>query len=439
MDISTLYTEFLSSTGVSIDSRTIKENQIFFALPGEQVDGNNFAIKAIENGARLAIVSNTDLLTKNSKCVCFDDTLLTLQELAKLHRSTLQIPIIGITGSVAKTTTKDLIASVLKTKYKTFSTIGNLNNHIGVPLSILSITKEIEIAVIEMGANHIGEIDQLCHIAQPNHGIITRIGYAHLEGFGSLEGVIVAKSDLYRYLRDHNGVAFINDQDPILLALASGFEMNKIFIHQKLKSEIIKADPTLEIIINYLDKSAQIKTNIPGLYNLENIEAAVVIGDFFKVEWDQAMAAITEYKPKANRSEWIKIGNNDLLLDAYNANPTSMKEAIKSFAEFKTDKKKILILGEMKEMGESRVWAHKEILDTIKSFTQYWFKVCLVGPTFIEINSQKDFLVFEDVFQAKKWYQESNFEKVTILIKGSRSMSMEKIISIGATSDSAHV
>lgn len=428
MELSTLYSEFLSSDGISIDTRSIRDNQIFFALPGERVDGNLFAHRAIEKGARLAVVSDQELANKNPKCIFFRDTLLVLQELAKWHRKTLDIPVIGITGSVAKTTTKELVNCVLESRYKTFATAGNLNNHIGVPLSILSINKSIEIAVIEMGANHIGEIRDLCTISMPNHGLITRIGHAHLEGFGGIEGVIVAKSDLYRYLRDHNGTAFINNNDPILQSLAKGFDMNKIFIHGELHSIVTKADPVLEISLSYHDKKAVLKTNIPGLYNLENIEAAIMIGIFFKIEWEEIINAIAGYKPKANRSEWIKMDTNDILLDAYNANPTSMSEAIKSFAEFNTPKKKVLILGEMKEMGDARIWAHNEIIEIIKKYSEKWFNVCLVGSSFKEVNNGSEFMVFENVSQAKEWFDKSNIEHAAILIKGSRSMAMEKIL-----------
>jgi UDP-N-acetylmuramoyl-tripeptide--D-alanyl-D-alanine ligase len=437
MDLSALYKEFLLSDGISIDTRSLKQNQLFFALPGEKVNGNQFAIKAIENGARLSIVSDLDLIAQNSQCVYFEDTLNALQELAKIHRKTIHIPIIGITGSVAKTTTKELISCVLSARYNTYATFGNLNNQIGVPLSILGIPKATEIAVIEMGANHIGEIAELCNIAMPDYGLITRIGHAHLEGFGSLEGVIVAKSDLYRYIRDNGGIAFINDQDPILRALSKGFVMNKIFIHEGLESTIIKSDPELEIEVKYKGTSVCFKTHIPGLYNLENIVASISVGLFFKVELDKIANAITSYFPKANRSEWIVLGTNDILMDAYNANPTSMKEAIKSFAAYKTHKKKILLLGEMKEMGDDLNWAHNEVLEMVREYKSAWHAVCLVGHGFIEVNKGKDFIEFENVFQAKDWFDNANFEQSAILVKGSRSMTMEKIIG-NTRSDSAH-
>ena len=247
----------------------------------------------------------------------------------------------------------------------------------------------------------------------------------------------MAKSDLYRYLRDHNGTAFINDHDPILQSLAKGFEMNKIFIHEQIQTIVTKADPVLEISLSHQDKTAVLKTHIPGIYNLENIEAAIMIGIFFEIEWEEIIKAIAAYKPKANRSEWIKMDTNDILLDAYNANPTSMKEAIKSFAEFKTSKKKVLILGEMKEMGEARIWAHNEIIELIKKYSEKWFNVCLVGSSFKEVNKGTEFIVFENVYQAKEWYDKLNIEQAAILIKGSRSMTMEKILN-STIFDSGH-
>lgn len=437
MDISALYQEFLQSEGISIDTRTLRPNQLFFALPGEKVNGNEFALKAIEKGARLAIVSDQNLTSQNSRCVYFKDTLITLQELAKTHRKSIRVPVIAITGSVAKTTTKELIACVLSERYSTFATIGNLNNQIGVPLSILGIKADTQIAVIEMGANHIGEIAELCLIAMPDYGLITRIGHAHLEGFGSLEGIIVAKSDLYRYLRDHGGTAFINDHDPVLRSLSKGFDMNKCFIHRDLKSEVIKSDPGLELKINYQNTITHIKTHIPGLYNLENIEAAIAVGVYFKVDWDKIVKAITAYLPKANRSEWITQGTNEILMDAYNANPTSMIEAIKSFAVYKTQKKKILVLGEMKEMGDDRAWAHNKVLEVVREHNSAWQTVCLVGLGFVDLNNGNEFFQFENVLQAKEWFDKSNFKHSAILVKGSRSMTMEKIIN-QTSYDSTH-
>lgn len=429
MDILDLYLEYLKSDGISTDTRTIKPNQLFFALKGEKIDGNEFAIQAIASGARCAVVSDKSLSLKNPKCIFFRDTLFALQELAICHRKKLTIPILGITGSVAKTTSKELISAILASRFNVFATKGNLNNHIGVPLSILSIDQKVDIAVIEMGANHIGEIWNLCKIAQPTHGLITRIGRAHLEGFGSQEGIIIAKSDLYRYLRDHSGLAFINDADPILMNIQKGFEMRKVYVHDQIQYTLVSADPFIHIDVKINDTVQQIKTSFTGKYNVENLIAAISIGHYFNIPLDKIKKSLESYVPKSNRSELLKMGTTEYILDAYNANPTSMAEAIKSLVDYKTDKNKMLALGEMKEMGDSSLEVHQEIIDLISTHKNTFTHIILVGSVFSKINTQKiEANIFENIQQAKEWFNSVPKENSVVLLKGSRSMTMEKLL-----------
>lgn len=435
MDIIELYQEFLLSDGICIDSRKLKHNQIFIALPGSKVNGHEYALAAILSGARLALVEDKQLTTLDKRCIYTHSTIIILQSLAKHHRAQLKIPIIGITGSVGKTTTKELVSKVLASKYNVTSTQGNLNNHIGVPLSILSINEKTEMAMIEMGANHIGEIAELCDIAQPTHGLITRIGKAHLEGFGNLDGVIKAKSELYQYLTDHQGTAFVNDEDELLMQVIAAFEMNKICIHQKIKGTILSSDPFLRLNIEIEGKSLLLNMNLPGKYNFDNILMAIAVGHYFNIDPDKIKSSLESYIQGANRSQHIHHSTNEYILDAYNANPLSMSEAIKSFQAWNTNKKKILILGEMKELGESREPEHQKIIDLINQF--HWDRICLVGPSFNALGKDKDHLYFNDVQALKLWYNNNTFNDTVFLIKGSRSLTLEKMMD-HLIPDSAH-
>ncbi len=427
MEMDNLYQEFLKSDGVSIDSRTIKPNQIFFALPGTKNDGSDFAHEALDKGARLVILQNKPL-KDHVKFIQVKSVIETLQALASSHRDHLTIPVIGITGSVGKTTTKELIATVLGAQFNAFFTLGNLNNHIGVPISILSIQPEHQIAIIEMGANHIGEIADLCAIAKPTFGLITRIGKAHIEGFGSLEGVIIAKSDLYRYIRDHHGTVFIDVQDPMIFNVSKGFDMEKINIHQAFQYKLISAQPN--IILDLKDESEWIRltTLIPGDYNLSNILMALAVGKYFTIPLQKMTDALSRYENKSNRSQLISLGTNQILLDAYNANPTSMMAAIESFAAWNTaGNQKIVMLGDMKEMGTEALAEHQKIHDLLlqKTFDQ----VCLIGTTFSQTKSLNDrFMYFENVDALRAWYQQQSFQHSYILIKASRGMTLEKVL-----------
>lgn len=425
MEIEEIYREFLAGDGVSIDTRTLRPNQIFFALEGSNVNGNSFAREAIDKGARLAIVEGSGI-AGGPKFIQVQSSLDTLQQLATFHRHQLNIPVLGITGSVGKTTTKELIQAVMSSRFNSYCTPGNLNNHIGVPLTVLSIHRGVEFAIVEMGANHIGEIELLCSIAKPTHGIITAIGKAHLEGFGSLEGVIIAKSDLYRWLQKHQGTAFINEADELLLAVSKGFEMEKIYIHQRLATELLAADPFLKLKINFPGGPATLlNTRVPGKYNVPNIEAAICIGQYFDVPLDNIKTAIESYEGKSNRSQWARFQDNTFILDAYNANPVSMEAAIRSFAELNTGDKKGLILGEMKELGEVSPKEHQHIIDLIGQFS--WDMVILVGKPFSAAGKRSRYFYFDEVAELKAWYSKQEFKNHTFLVKGSRGVALEKL------------
>ncbi len=426
MNIPDLYTEYLISTGVCIDTRILKAGQIFFALSGSKVDGSTYARKAIDQGARLAIVENASLEDQDTKIIYVPSVTAVLQDLARWHRSQIHIPVIAITGSVAKTTTKELIHAVLSTQYNVTATLGNLNNHLGVPLSILSISSSTEIAVIEMGANHIGEIKLLCDIAQPTHGLITKIGKAHLEGFGSLEGIIIAKSDLYRHIQESKGVAFINEEDPLLLDVSRGFDMQKVYYQDQIKSSLIQAEPYLQLQMKTTGASIDVKTQLPGQYNQINFLAAAAIGTYFNIALSNIQKALQSYQSAMNRSQLISVDTNLFIMDAYNANPLSMSAAIESFAASTEINQKVLILGEMKELGLSKIQEHQDIVALIQRYE--WYKVCLVGSAFLESGEHEQFLYFQDVLDLKKWFDLQSFTRTTFLVKGSRSMELERLV-----------
>lgn len=420
--IKNLYQKYLDSSVIVTDSRNVQKHSIFFALKGEKFDGNNFAIEALENGCDIAVVDHPKL-KKNKKCFFVPDVLKTLQELAKFHRSQLNIPVIGITGTNGKTTTKELVNTVLSKKFNLLATKGNLNNHIGVPLTILSIQNYHEIAVIEMGANHVGEIDFLCRIAQPTHGIITNIGKAHLEGFKNFEGIIQAKSELYQYLKTiTNSVAFVNKDHAVLNDISKGLI---IFSYGTFQADCtftsVKSDPFVEM---FWQKSL-IKSKLIGNYNAENIMAAVCIGCFFKVKHELILEAIQNYSPQNQRSEYIQTLHNEIILDAYNANPSSMNEALESFKHLNA-KKPFLILGDMFELGDFSIEEHQKILKKIISLGFKEF--ILIGHFFNVIANNKYQNVFQTTVDAEKYLKKKSISGRYILIKGSRGMKLESLI-----------
>ena len=425
--IASLYDKYLSATGVSTDTRNIKSGNIFFALRGPNFNANKFAKAALEQGAKYAVIDDPDHKLEDERYLLVEDSLKTLQDLATYHRSKLKIPIIGITGSNGKTTTKELIYEVLSKKYVTYATAGNLNNHIGVPISVLSIDPKVEIAVIEMGANKVGDIAELCEIAQPTHGLITNIGKAHIEGFGGFEGVIRGKSELYQYLLDHSGKVFINSQNEILNKMAKRFERPYYYpdYSDYYHCELITADPFLVI---KSDKGVLIETNLVGKYNFENIAAALCIGKFFEVDNKKANRAISKYTPSSNRSQIIKKGNNMLILDAYNANPVSMKAAIENLAEMESGNK-VVILGDMNELGEISEEEHYKIGELTKS--QHFNKVIFCGEKILAAkNANPDSTYFKEKDQLIDYLSANPFDKALILIKASRSLGLEKLVEV---------
>jgi UDP-N-acetylmuramoyl-tripeptide--D-alanyl-D-alanine ligase len=419
--ISELYKIYLQSAGVTTDSRMVGKGSVFFALKGDRFDGNLFAAEAIEKGALLAVTDKHNAAAGQA-CLQVPDVLETLQQLATHHRNQLDIPLIGITGSNGKTTTRELIQRVLKKKYTTAATSGNLNNHIGVPLSILGIKPDSEIAVVEMGANHIGEIAMLCRIAQPTHGLVTNIGKAHLEGFGSHEGVIRAKSELYEFLKVRGGKAYVNADDPLLTGLASPLTLNTYGTDAgaDVKGRIVGSSPFLEIDWG----GRRLVTQLYGDYNFYNAMAAICIGASFGVEEDDIADAVSSYVPANNRSQVVESGSNTIFLDAYNANPTSMLAAIRHFGR-QAFAGKLIILGDMLELGPSSEEEHKAIISELERQAA---SAILIGPKFSAANADNNHVSFPDVDHAATWLNNHPPRGKHILIKGSRGMQLERLL-----------
>lgn len=420
-----MYQVFLQYPSVQTDTRKLKSGDIFFALKGPNFNANEFALQAIANGAAYAVVDE-DLRVTDPRIIKVADVLDTLQALAKYHREQFTIPFIAITGSNGKTTSKELIYAVLSSHYKTYTTQGNLNNHIGVPLTILSVKPDAEIAVIEMGANHQKEIEGYCRYAQPTHGVITNCGKAHLEGFGGAEGVRKGKGELYDFLSTHNGTAFIYaDYDYLQTMSKSVKQIVKYGTSEGLvQGNILSNEPFLQVSITAgLQNITSIQTQLVGDYNLPNILCAVAIGNYFSVPEEKIKTAIENYTPSNSRSQLLQRGTNFIILDAYNANPTSMKAAIENFAHLAATKK-VLMLGGMMELGVESLEEHKNILNLIRQYN--WHRVVLVGGDFGKIDHE--FTFFPTSTEAKDWFQQQGFEHTHFLIKGSRSMQMERVL-----------
>ena len=422
-ELSQLHQLFLESTGICTDTRKLKKGNLYLALKGDNFNGNNFAAKALELGADYSIVDE-QREEQNDHIIKVEDGLDTLQKLAAYHRKYLNLPILSITGSNGKTTTKELIREVLSKKYKTVSTKGNLNNHIGVPLTLLSMNKETEFGIIEMGANHQGEIASLCKIAQPDYGYITNFGKAHLEGFGGVEGVIKGKSELYNYLIKNNKTIFINYDDEIQVEKSEGtdiisFSEGKNATHQ---ITFLKADPFVKINT----EDTEINSQLIGTYNAKNIAAAICIGKYFKIPVKAIKEAIESYQPTNNRSQIINQNSNQIILDAYNANPTSMKAALENLEAIPA-KNKIAILGDMFEVGNTSAEEHQIIIDLLEKLEFSNMMVC--GKNFYQTSTQ-EVSKFENFEDLKNYIQRNNFEDATILIKGSRGMALERILEV---------
>jgi UDP-N-acetylmuramoyl-tripeptide--D-alanyl-D-alanine ligase len=420
MQVDELYNIFCKHPSIQTDTRKLKSGDLFFALKGPNYNGNEFANEALEKGASFVI---TDEKTSSSRdrLIHVENVLTALQQLSKFHRQQFSIPFVAITGSNGKTTTKELLHAVLSTSYLTYTTEGNLNNHIGIPLTILKIKPDAEIAVIEMGANHLKEIESYCQYALPTHGLITNIGKAHLEGFGGIENVKKGKGELFDYLKAHNGTVFVNTTDKAIEELSKNIN-NKVNYGSNDDSRIITSDPFLEINIDGI-KNINIKTNLVGAYNFINVLAAVCIGRFFKVPDEKIKSAIENYSPSNSRSQLIQKESNTIILDAYNANPGSMKAAIENFAAIKSDKK-ILLLGSMMELGTESEKEHEAIIGLIDKYK--WEDVVLVGSNFR--NVKHNYINYDNALQVRDWLHRQHVQNAHILIKGSRSMQMEKVL-----------
>lgn len=426
LPIADLHALFLNSSGVSIDTRKIELDCIFFALKGENFDANTFTKEALKKGAKYVIIDNKDYYIKDST-ILVDNTLITLQELAKFHRNYLGLPIIALTGSNGKTTTKELIHAVLSKKYNTLATIGNLNNHIGVPLTLLRFTKETEIGIVEMGANHQKEIEFLCQIAQPDFGYITNFGKAHLEGFGGVDGVIKGKSELYNYLKTQNKTVFVNLDDPI--QQEKTYSINKFTFgvttdNCDVKITRVEANPMVKITY----KDVEINSHLIGIYNANNINAAITIGNYFKVTDELIKEAIENYIPENNRSQLIQKNSNEIILDAYNANPSSMTAALTNFIQLEKDNK-IAILGDMFELGSESLLEHNKIVEILKS--QKDIQTYFIGKDFYANEIKSNHLHFFENFNTfAEFIKLEKPSNSLLLIKGSRGMALEKTLEI---------
>lgn len=425
MSIPELYQIYKDHPSIQTDTRKISTGDLFFALKGPNFNGNQFAKHALDNGAAYAIVDEGSV-DENDRIIMVADTLKTLQDLALYHRRQLNnIPFIAITGSNGKTTSKELIHAVLSTTYKTYATEGNLNNHIGIPLTILKIKDDAQIAIIEMGANHQKEIEGYCKYSLPTHGVITNCGKAHLEGFGGEEGIRKGKGELFDHLRKTKGTAFVMWDYGYLQDMSKGIPtLVKYGTHDAdITGTVKNSSSFLEVTIKTGINIKTIKTNLIGEYNLPNVLLAIAIGKYFKVEDEKIKQALENYMPSNSRSQLIKKGSNHIILDAYNANPTSMKAAIENFSKMEGEEK-VLMLGGMMELGTHSVEEHQSLVDLINKYT--WKNVVLVGGDFNKTNHH--YLNFENSEQARDWFKNQKFMNASILIKGSRSTYMEKVL-----------
>ena len=424
MNIEQLYELYKQSYKVSTDTRKITKGCIFFALKGENFNGNEFADEALKKGASYAVIDEEEFMTSNAT-ILFDDVLTTLQLLATYHREQLGIHIIALTGSNGKTTTKELINAVLSTSFKTTATQGNLNNHIGVPLTLLSMTVDTEIGIVEMGANHLKEIEFLCDIALPDYGYITNFGKAHLEGFGSIEGVIIGKTELYRHLEKRNKKVFVNANDQIQMDKTE--DLHRFTFGNKssnLDIELIDANPFVSV--KY--KSIPILSNLIGSYNFNNIAAAIAIGHYFKVDKSNIKTGIENYFPENNRSQILNKNSNKIILDAYNANPTSMQAALDNFSVLKEDNK-IVVLGDMFELGKDAAVEHQHISDVVANMQLS--NAYLIGENFYKTKIKNEGIrTFKSFDDFKQHFTNNKIKDTLFLIKASRGMALERVVEL---------
>jgi UDP-N-acetylmuramoyl-tripeptide--D-alanyl-D-alanine ligase len=432
MLIEDLYKVYLSSDGVTTDTRTIQPGYIFFALKGDNFNANHFAGEALEKGASFAVVdeiSETDNQKYKERLIQTDNVLKTLQQLAEYHRQQLKCPVLAITGSNGKTTTKELAAAVLSQKFKTYATKGNLNNHIGIPLTLLAIKPDVEFAVIEMGANHQGEIASYCEYTRPDYGMITNVGMAHTEGFGGFDGVVKGKTELYVYLSKNKGKVFVNADDSILISKIKELGISDVISYGKssgvfCQGEIAGDNEFLSLTVPDKSGDILIQTNLVGDYNFENVLSAVCIGKYFSIETAKIKSAVETYVPSNNRSQKMSYGTNTVIMDAYNANPSSMQVALQNFGKINAPHK-IAILGEMMELGSFAADEHKKISAMLAQMRVE--KRIFVGKGFDFLRAEPNAVYFETSAQLKDWFRAQKFENCYILVKGSRKNELEKI------------
>lgn len=430
ISVTDLYKKFKECSGVSTDTRKIDENVLFVALKGPNFDANSFAEQALERGASYAVVDNPEYVT-NDRILLVADGLKALQDLANEHRKHLNIPFIGLTGSNGKTTTKELINCVLSTKFKTYATIGNLNNHIGVPLTVLAMDDSIEIAIVEMGANKQGDIKELVEIAEPTHGFITNIGKAHLEGFGGVEGVIIGKGELYDWLGNNNGTVFVNVASVPTLAMATGRNFKELITYSAEKDEQYPSVATLlqeTPMVTFEAEGNTYQSHLTGKYNFFNMCAAIRIGQYFGIDTAVACQAVADYVATNNRSQFIEKGTNQVLMDAYNANPSSMAAAITNFNNLEAPKK-MVILGDMFELGEEAASEHEALGNLLATCDiDYILLVGKLMESAVAVLPVMQVHYFPDKFGLHNWLQDNPLRDTHILVKGSRGMGLESVL-----------
>lgn len=421
--IQTIYHHFTKAYKVTTDSRKVEQNAVFFALKGENFDANDFALQVAEAGVASLVVADRKDLPKHERILIVDDTLKTLQDLAAYHRQQCKATVFSITGTNGKTTTKELVSAVLAKKYNIIHTMGNLNNHIGVPLTLLSIKPDTEMAVVEMGASHPGEIDFLCKIADPDYGLITNIGKAHLEGFGSFEGVIKTKTELYRHIKSHGRAVFVNQGNPLLWEQSEGQERISYGRHCAAFCPVVPGACNPYLSVGW--RKHLIQTHLVGSYNFENVAAAISVGQYFGVDENDIIEALEAYTPTNSRSQVIETGKNRIIMDAYNANPTSMRAALINFARI-CGEQHLLILGDMRELGTASEEEHRGILNLMKELK--FKEALLVGSNFSTYNENPDWKTFAKVEDLCEYLGTNPVSEKTILVKGSHSVQLEKVL-----------
>ena len=421
--IETIYQHFSKAYKVSTDSRKIEDGAVFFALKGENFDANDFALQVAKEGKASLVVADRKDLPKHERILIVDDTLKALQQLAQYHRQQMKAIVIGITGTNGKTTTKELVSAVLAKKYKLIHTMGNLNNHIGVPLTLLSIKPDTEMAVVEMGANHPGEIADLCLLSDPDFGLITNVGKAHLEGFGSFEGVIETKTALYRHVKAHGKVVFVNRMNDILWQRSEGQNRISYGCHSNADYPVEQGQCDPYLSVKWQDR--EVRTRLVGAYNFENVAAAIAVGCYFGVNNEAVIEALESYTPTNSRSQVIDTEKNHIIMDAYNANPTSMQAALRNFANI-CGEQHLLILGDMRELGSASEEEHRNILNLMKDLG--FKEAYLVGQNFCAYNDNADWKTFENVTDLCQYIEGQPVSGKTILIKGSNSIQLGKVL-----------